>query len=345
MHSGIIAVWDSDREYAEKLCNYLRKQGGLGPSAVSFSDKDRLRQAIEHRQVAVTIAGGDAREEAWLHSSPLVFLTEERRDLEEDNHGDQGTFTCVYKYQPADRIVQAVSRVSCRDAADRRALSGKQTVGSPARIRGVYSPLGGCLKTSFGLVMGCLLAERKRCLFLSLEAHAGFRTLFGRQYPIDLADLFAVIRRGEDPAEGLADALQPFGKLHYIPPVIWPVDIREAEFSELKELLHCLAVSGRFDEIVVDVGRDLARPERVLALCDEIYRLEKEDVFSQAKLSEYDCYLRVSGCEGIIERTKKIPMSQLSAGVGATMLDQWQRWEQMIPIVRQILEETEDGDR
>ena len=187
--------------------------------------------------------------------------------------------------------------------------------------------------------MGCLLAEDSRCLFLSLEAHSGFRTLFGRQYPVDLSDLFAMIRQGGDIFEILSEAMQPFGKLQYVPPVIWPVDVREAEFSELRELLQRLAVSGRFDEIILDVGQDLACPEKVLQLCDEIYQPEKEDIFSRGKLAEYEAYLRITGQESLCERTQRIPVSRLATDVDCISLDQWQRWEQMIPVVRQLLQE------
>ena len=189
--------------------------------------------------------------------------------------------------------------------------------------------------------MGCLLAEEKRCLFLSLEAHSGFRTLFGRQYPVDLSDLFALIRQGGDWLGLLTEAVQPFGKLQYVPPVIWPVDVREAEFSELRQLLHQLAVCGRFDEIVLDVGQDLACPEKVLQLCDEIYQPEKEDIFSRGKLAEYEAYLRITGQESLCERTRHIPISRLNLGMDSMALDQWQRWEQMIPVVRQILQEVD----
>ena len=105
------------------------------------------------------------------------------------------------------------------------------------------------------------------------------------------------------------------------------------------QLLQRLALCGRFDEIILDVGQDLACPEKILQLCDQVYQLEKEDIFSQAKLAEYEAYLRISGYEGLWERTKRIPLSRLAVGLTDGPLDQWQRWEQMIPAVRRLLEE------
>ena len=352
MRSGMIAVWDPDREYTEKLGEYLRRQGGMGPVVVSFSDRAKLQRAVEQGQVAVAVLGGMKEDTDWHLPIPTVRLTEERRMETEGvcvkgqplRNGGSGCY--FYKYQPARRILPMLSKLQQQavepiigETPQPSTVSVLSSVSQPARIRGIYAPLGGCLKTSLGLVMGCLLAEERRCLFVSLEAHAGFRTLFGRQYPVDLSDLFALVRQGGNWMGTLSEAMQPFGKLQYIPPVIWPVDVREAEFAELKELLQRLALCGRFDEIILDVGQDLACPEKILQLCDLVYQPEKEDIFSRAKLAEYEAYLRISGYEGLWERTRRIPLSRFPADLDGGSLDQWQRWEQMIPVVRRLLEE------
>ena len=354
MQSGMIAVWDPDREYGEKLSKYLRRQAGLDSTVVSFGDVEKLRLAVDCGQVAMAVIGQQEGTGDFLSqipgaldtfSIPIVILSQDpkyksvdpviEREKVSANKSAPSERRFYYKFQPAGRLLTLLLEMMER-STDESAVSAKS-----ARIRGIYSPLGGCLKTSLGLVMGCLLAEDRRCLFLSLEAHSGFRTLFGRQYPVDLSDLFAQMRQGGELLGLLAEAVQPFGKLQYVPPVIWPVDVREAEFSELQKLLQNLALCGRFDEIILDVGQDLACPEKVLQLCDEIYQPEKEDIFSQGKLAEYEAYLRITGQESLCERTRHIPLSRLTVGADGLPLDQWQRWEQMIPVVRQILQETD----
>lgn len=337
MYTGMIAVWDRDRTYAEKLREYLERQGGVGTCVVAFADLAAVKQAVDTGQAAAVLAGSEAESCAWLEGVPMVVLREERPPQQEacDVNRIRGQ---VYKYQSAREIWKMVAAELERFSQLPMEKRQRENKGQPAGIRGIYAPLGGCLKTSLGLVLGCLLAEERRCLFVSLEAHAGFRTLFGRQYPTDLSDLLATVRHGGDLDALLPSALQSFGKLQYIPPVIWPVDVREAEKTEIKELLRQLAISGLFDEIIVDVGQDLACPEQILTMCDQIYQPEKPDVFSQAKLAEYDCYLRVSGYENLRKRTRRIPVSALEIDPEAAP-DQWQRWEQMLPLVRQILEE------
>lgn len=325
MRTGIVAVWDADREYAAKLSEYLDRQCRQASAVVMYSDPEGLKKAVGTKQVAMALAGRPVAESAWLQGTPVLTLTEQREEAA----------ATVYKYQPAYEVLRVLTRF--QEAAAAMELP----YGEPARLRAVYSPLGGCLKTSFGLVMGYLLAEEKNCLYVSLEAHSGFRTLFERQYPADLSDLFSMVRQGSSIKSRLPEVLQAFGKLKYIPPVIWPEDVREAERGELKELLKTLAQNSGFDELIVDVGQDLARPEEVLSWSDDIYMIKKEDAFSRAKLAEYGQYLKLRGYEGLLERVHSISLDALADGISAAQLNQWQRWEQLVPAVRRILAEEE----
>ncbi len=325
MRTGIVAVWDADREYAAKLSEYLDSQRRQPSAVVMYSDPETLKQAVETKQVSMTLAGRPVASSPWLEGTPVMTLTERR----------EKAAATVYKYQPAYEVLRALT------CFQETAAVQELPYGEPARLRAIYSPLGGCLKTSFGLVMGYILAENKDCLFVSLEAHSGFRTLFERQYPADLSDLFAAVRQGGSIRGRLPEVMQAFGKLKYIPPVIWPEDVREAERGELKELLKTLAQGGGFDELIVDVGQDLARPEEVLSWSDDIYMLEKADAFSKAKLSEYGAYLKQRGYEGLLERTHRIALDSLSEEIPAAQLNQWQRWEQLVPKVRRALAQEE----
>ncbi len=328
MRSDLVAVWDEDRDYAARLSEYLRRHAGCPSRVVCYEEPEHLRAAVEAGRVAVAMAGRPVADSPWLDHTAVLTLTETREAA-------AGT---VCKYQPAAQVARALMELGLWREQERG------TAVRCARLRGIYSPLGGCMKTSLGLVMGSLLAEESSCLFISLEAHSGFRTLFERQYPVDLSDLFALMRRDGDLADGLPGALQSFGRLRYIPPVIWPEDVREAEKAELEKLLSALLRLGQFEEIVIDVGQDLARPEEVLGLCDRIYRPEKDDAFSRAKLAEYDAYLHDSGQEELLLRTEHIELGELTADGCGGSLSQWQRWEQMVPLVRRVLDREEQGD-
>lgn len=323
MYSGMIAVWDQDQKYAGRLTEYLRRRSGLTAPVVLCSSEEALRQAADAGRIAVALVGRPAAGEPWLQGMPVLTLTEEREPGEDR----------IYKYQPAFEVFRALAGVQTA------ALRDSPAIGQPAGLRAVFSPVGGCLKTSFSLALGSVLAERRRCLFVNLEAHSGFRTLFGQQYPADLSDLLSCIREGTDALAKLPQTLQSLGRMQYIAPVIWPEDIREAEKHEIKDLLKILAGCGRFDEIVIDAGQDLSRPEDLLGWCDRIYCLRRADAFSAAKTAEYMSYLKVSGHESLDSRIRFVEVDGLAQAAAGP--DQWRRWEQLLPAVRRILEEEE----
>ena len=60
---------------------------------------------------------------------------------------------------------------------------------------GVYSPVGRCLKTSFALTMGKLLAQEERVLYLNLEEFSGLSVLMKEEYKSDLSDLLYFLQR------------------------------------------------------------------------------------------------------------------------------------------------------
>lgn len=71
MRSGMIAVWDPDRGYGEKLSEYLRRQGRWDLTVVSFGDVEKLRLAVECGQVAVAVIGQQEGGAIYRHRSPV----------------------------------------------------------------------------------------------------------------------------------------------------------------------------------------------------------------------------------------------------------------------------------
>ncbi len=322
MRSGIVAVWDQDREYAGKLTEYLRHEQGLQFRAVCYTQEENLIKAVENGQVSAVLAGRPVAQSSWLKNSDTLVLTlTEERETGTDK---------VYKYQSAYEVFRLLLSL--------QQTQGEETGARSATLRGIYSPVGGCRKTSFGLALGRELSENSSCLFVSLDICSGFRSLFDRRYPADLSDLLDSVSRGENILARLTSAVQPFGRLHYIPPVIWPEDIRQLE-DHIPTLLRRLAGCGIYEEIVLDVGSGLALPERILMMCDVIYRPEQDDACLRARLFEYDHYLQTAGYDLLMKRIIPVTLPGMVEETQNSGIDQWGRWASLRPAVQRLLEE------
>ena len=62
-------------------------------------------------------------------------------------------------------------------------------------IYAVYSPLGRCLKTSFALTLGQILAKERAVLYLNLEEYSGFEEMLGKGFAQNLSDLLYFVRQ------------------------------------------------------------------------------------------------------------------------------------------------------
>lgn len=357
MQSGIIAVYDREQEYGMRLADYLNRRGHFRAAVHFYGTREMLQEAVDGGTVQLIVTGGpgtgqdrytEDRSENGLengsengsenspengpergarrHPVPTIFLTEEV----------SGETMTAYKYQPAGNILRII------EAASEETLRlMRPEACAVAGLRGVYAPAGGCLKTSLALMIGAVLAEKKRVLYLNLEAHSGFRVLMNRRYDTDLSDLLAVQRQGGDPLDRLPDALQTFEQLLYLAPVVWPEDIYETGPEEWQQLITALTASGRFDEIILDVGLDFPHPEEILMYCDRIYRPMGEDAVSLAKNEEYDRYLSVSSRSDLLSRMTPVPLKEMDRRREYRSFDQWQRWEGLIHAVKKLLSEEE----
>ena len=106
-------------------------------------------------------------------------------------------------------------------------------------IVGVFSPLGRCLKTSFSLALGQILARERAVLYLNLEEYSGFEELLGKSFSTNLSDLFYYVRQGnENLIHRMNGMIQTINNLDFIPPVRMPSDIRTVCWEDWERLLQ-----------------------------------------------------------------------------------------------------------
>lgn len=136
-----------------------------------------------------------------------------------------GGYAGVYKYQASSQIVREV--MACYGEEKSVLPVQSSALKKSTDILGVYSPLGRCLKTSFALTLGQILAKERPVLYLNLEEYAGFEELFGRSFSGTLSDLLYFVQQGENNLSvKLSGMVQTAGTLDFIPPVQSPLDIR-----------------------------------------------------------------------------------------------------------------------
>ena len=225
----ILAVYDVDPVYAARFAEVVNQKEKIPFEVVAFSSIERLRAFAAEHPVKLLLLGEHvpAEEKESIRAEKVILLS--------DNGGKpvSPSVPCVYKYQSSDAIVREVMTWYGESPGELPEVSGRGL----AKVLGVYSPVGRCLKTSFALTMGKLLAQEERVLYLNLEEFSGLSVLMKEEYKSDLSDLLYFYNGGSYNSLRLSSVVHTMGELDYIPPVTYAEDKNGALPEDLYRLV------------------------------------------------------------------------------------------------------------
>ena len=178
----MMAVYDADTRYAERLADYVnRKERGVF-TAQAFTSKEKLAEYAAKHEIDVLLSGErtDSGDISEIPSGQKIYMSEEtERQMESGKE--------IYKFQSGDDIIREVMAVYSEIPGIRPNTAG--SVDQSRRIIGVYSPVGRCGKTCLALAIGQILAKEEKVLFVTLDTFTGFTGLLNERWKRDLSDL------------------------------------------------------------------------------------------------------------------------------------------------------------
>ena len=178
----MMAVYDADTRYAERLSDYVnRKEKGVFIAQV-FTSKEKLAEYAKKHEIDVLLSGErtDSGDISGIPSAQKIYMSEET-----EKQMDSGKE--IYKFQSGDDIIREVMAVYSEIPGIRPNTAG--ATDQSRRIIGVYSPIGRCGKTCLALAIGQILAKEEKVLFVTLDTFTGFTGLLNERWKRDLSDL------------------------------------------------------------------------------------------------------------------------------------------------------------
>ncbi|MCR4909080.1 MAG: hypothetical protein K5985_09625 [Lachnospiraceae bacterium] len=299
MGQNIMAVYDSDEAYVTKLMDYFCEVRPVPVEIRGFTEWDALKGFAEENPVDILLVEEanlkDEMEE--LKFGEIMVLSEEA-GTRKDGRGHKN----VCKYQSTENIMREVMSYYAEEPEElSAALSG-----SICHLIGVYSPVRRSLQTSFSLTLGELLSRREKTLYVNMEDYSGFHSLLKESFMSDLSDLvFYVGQNKKNFPYKLASIVQRVGQLDYIPPAIYPTDLKTVDISTWLLLFEKLITSG-YGTIIVDFGDGIKDLTELLKICELIYMPVRTDRVSEAKLEQYEASMRIMEQSELLNKTKKL---------------------------------------
>lgn len=333
----MFAVCDPEREYTAAFSGYLTRRKAVPMDITAFSDSEKLLAYAEDNPIDLLLINPVllTPEVKELPVPSIVLLTDG------DTIPEYGEYPCVSKYQACSEVIRQVlqnykgsSDPECRSAALKRGIE----------IFGIFSPVARSGKTTFALTLAQILGRSRSVLYVNLESYSGFQDLLGSEGTSSLCDLLYYAGQKTDNISVsllrcLAGTVAKAGKIDYIPPVVFPWDLREAEGSEFTRLIDILSRESGYEVLVLDIGNETEDVLHILDRCTHIMMPVFRDRISLAKVRQYEEALKSWGAHEILEKTIRIrPPEDIPTGTGTALLEQLES-SRMGGYVRQILNE------
>lgn len=284
MKKNIIAVCDSDTDYACNFTEYLNNKKKLPFRAEAFTDVEKFYDSVGSQPPPMLlIAQKDVDDRIQqIEQENIVVLSDEKEEK-------RSPYKCIYKYQSAESVIKEVVEYY----TEKSQVSFYSDVQQGMKIVGIYSPSDLCANSLFALTAAQILGEEKSVLYISMEDFAGLEQLFLQEYEKNLTDFFFALRcKKENLWEEAEGIIRQQGDMDYLPPVESPEDIKSIPFSHWSNLFEMAKKSGRYHLLILNISSAVDELFSVLNLCSEIYVPVKPGFIADCKLSQFQTLMK-----------------------------------------------------
>ena len=292
----VLAVCDSETEYAYQLVDYFSNKKGFPFQVQLFTSEKTLMEYAKDYPVSVAmIAAKDYQGEVSESIIDHVFL------LAEDSEEDFSGLRSFYKYQSAENLTKELLEfIAGEGILGRVVVNGKEL-----KLIGVYSPVGKCLKTSFSFVLGQILSKKHKVLYLNMESYSGLGKLLQKDFSTDMSELIYYLQNSKEKfIYRMSSITIRAGELDVLPPFDSFLDFISVSKEEWIALFREIEKCSDYEYLILDLSDAVQGLFDILRLCDVVYTLSRDDGFSLVKISQYEEVLRKCNYEDIWKKTK-----------------------------------------
>lgn len=278
-----IVMADSDELYLNKITNYLLEKAS-DFEICSFTSKESMIKFITDKgnKIDVIAFSEDLLNDAISAANISVKIL-----LTDGSYTDIKDFEILNKYQKAEKFVNDIRMIYADKTGHIEAV---KTGNKNTKIVGVYSPVGGCGKTTISIALAMAIAKRgNRVFYFNCEVINSTTDLFNNAPSGNMSEVYLAMKTKGANAELkiIANKYEdPTTNITYINPAESTLELNELSISELKSLTEILGKISQFDVVIVDFDSSFdERKMEILSVCDDILMPFSPDLLSINKMS------------------------------------------------------------
>ncbi|MCR5619049.1 MAG: hypothetical protein K6F65_03035 [Lachnospiraceae bacterium] len=294
MSERILLLYDRDEEYARLMGEYLLGCRGLPWKIAVCTSAADLIGAVKKRSPEILVTSGSSYDKCLekIGAKHVLVL----------NDGTAGVRGVTDKYQAAEDTLRVILDICTDDEADDTSFLSPAK--NRAKLIGVFSPVRRCYQTTFSVLMGRLLLERGKVLYLSFEFCEGCEELIPPEESRGLSDLMYFIK---SPVNvfllRFRSMVRSIAGLDYIPCALSGADISEIPEAEWKLFLSRICDYGEYSYVILDLSESIRGIFSILRMCDRIFTLTRNDRVARRKVESYENVLSMYKYEDVMEKS------------------------------------------
>ena len=294
MKKKILALYDSNISYMERLQKYLSDYAKIPFSVYAFASENKLLDFTNQEEVDYLMASGDKNID-MKNVGRVIRIYENAQ-----NDG-------VYRYSAGDAIVNRLEKIIGIEEFEKKNTGTKNV-----RFVGVYSPVARTMKTSFSLVLGQLLAKRgNKVLYLNFESFSGMGV--GKNNGNNMSDVMYYFNNLKDSfRRKFEESIIDYNGMDMISPAYYYLDLSYVTADKWEMFLQELEDMKKYDVIILDLSDYLqGLLDSFLVKCSIIYTLTANDAKAQNKVFHYEQVLREYNYDDILNKTRKFSIPSI----------------------------------
>lgn len=295
MSSRNLVICDRESDYAASLAAFLTEKKELAFQVMVTTSLEQVQAIEEESSLDLLLISEDFTYEqrSTVNARKTIVLTNEgQRSLDEEEMS-------IFKYQSGDDIYAQIIQACAAEDGNFLRIRKKQK----GTLIGIYSPVHRVGQTSFALEKGKELAKDQNVLYLNLETYAGFGGHFQEEWKKNLTVLLYYAKQeSEKLGMVLTTLVRQTGELDFIPPAVFPEDIKAVTKEEWMWLFHEILKSSIYDVLILDLGECVQDLYDILNMCDTVFLPAAGDRLAVSKIRQYEEILKQLGYEQLWER-------------------------------------------
>ncbi len=282
MDKKILAIFDSEENYAYRLMNFIGEKTNLPFELYVFTNEEKFYSCAKVKDIECLLISESAyKQKVEVLSIPhIIILSESGKNLNKALHH-------INKYQSSETILHEI--MGYYTDKSETVPTTIRTGLKKMQIIGIYTPIGRCLQTTFSVTLGQMLAKKHKTLYLNFETYSGFSQMLRKSFDSDIADLMYYFECAREKLSyRLEGMVETINGLDFIPPVEIYQNLAGIHGSQWIDLFHEVEKASEYEYLILDLTDGIMDLWDVLRSCDRIYTISRDDGLAMAKIEQYE---------------------------------------------------------